>query len=85
MNAEIKLKDMTEEQIADLEAQIAEYRKAKERKPLAWNTRAENTCHLISRLNGSAFWFECDKCGGNSLHHYPYCPHCGRKVMKNGH
>ena len=48
----------------------------------AWNTRAEKTCRLISRLNGSAFWFECSECGGNSLHHYNYCPHCGRKVIR---
>ena len=46
----------------------------------AWNARAEKTCHLISRYNASAFWFECTECGGNSLHRYKYCPHCGAKV-----
>ena len=47
MNAEIKLKDMTDEQIADLEAQIAELRKAKERKPLAWKPEIMETYFLI--------------------------------------
>lgn len=40
----------------------------------------QRTCHLISRFNSAAFWFECTECGGNSLHRYKYCPHCGAKV-----
>ena len=58
------------------------WRKTKEDAIEAWNARAEKTCHLISRYNGSVFWLECSECGGNTMHRYKYCPHCGAKVTE---
>lgn len=46
------IKDLTPEQIADLEAQIAEYRKAKERTPLAWKPKCGEEYYVVSAFDG---------------------------------
>ena len=29
------------------------------------------------------FWFRCNQCGGPSVSHYDYCPHCGCKMKED--
>lgn len=48
MNAEIK--DMTEWQIADLEAQIKAWRKEKEHKPLAWKPKKGDKYYIMQNF-----------------------------------
>ena len=50
MNAEIK--NMTDAQLDDLEAQIAELRKAKERKPLAWKPQCGGSYNVVGDYFG---------------------------------
>lgn len=54
--AEIKLKDMTEEQLVDLEAQIAELRKAKERKLLVWKPKHNEEYFGIDQEGNARCW-----------------------------
>lgn len=55
---------------------------------LAWNRRAERTCHLIdcppstcARKEGWATWPKCSECGEAVRRKANYCSNCGAKVV----
>ena len=55
----------------------------------AWNTRTENTCHVRPTTKDDDPYADgstltCLECGFPWLDEFSiYCPHCGRKVIKN--